>query len=171
MDRRPAHFTHGQERRKITKGKKMHFAKILIGTVLASAGTALFAANTAAASTAAKACEANFSVEGSTATGKVYVAHASVRGVVRPEAVTRAANKVTTDGLVVMTADADAGLVVATNRVSNGKGETSTLEIKIKEMGGGQLNVALRFPIRAGLVSSDAVIRDAMCQVVAAIEQ
>jgi hypothetical protein len=124
---------------------------------------------TAPATADPRPCMQNFSYDGGFWSGRTYKTFASVQNVSKQDAVTRAAQLLTKDGWQVITADANTGIVSASQTVSYGNGKTVPINVILESQQSG-LNVSVNYSTSGGVTSPLEAIQAQFCSIIAAVE-
>lgn len=117
-------------------------------------------------------CAKNFAVSGSALSlgGTTYTSSVTVAGVSKATAMTKASKQIAQDGLTITTMDREGGMIAAANKVIAGKGDTVPLVVTFEPAKGG-LEVRMTFRNGFGQVTTEEVVRNGFCGIVAAIEK
>jgi hypothetical protein len=117
-------------------------------------------------------CAKNFAVAGSalSLSGTTYTSSVTVAGVSKATAMTKASKQIAQDGLTITTMDREGGMIAAANKVIAGKGDTVPLVVTFEPVKGG-LDVRMTFRNGFGQVTTEEVVRNGFCGIVAAIEK
>jgi hypothetical protein len=113
-------------------------------------------------------CVANFSVEGSFWTGKVYKSFQEIPNALQPEAFERVAASVASSGWQVTNASKDLGIISASQTVSYGEGKTAPLNVVVKRRSSGGVRVEVVFQTSGGEVASSDDVQKEFCAILEA---
>jgi hypothetical protein len=112
-------------------------------------------------------CRANFKVGGSMVRGTTYSTYAELTGLTQLQAIDQLLSVMSSQSLVVVSADKTSGEVSATQQSSPG-GKTNTLDFTVTAISGG-VRVAVRQKFRIGDRGRDDTVRDEICKVISAV--
>jgi hypothetical protein len=116
------------------------------------------------ATSAAPACERNFSVTGSFFTGKQFKTNAPLPGVNPDAAYKKAFAEVAKRGWQIISSDKDVRMISASQSVSlSNSAKTVPFNVVIGEEKGGGANISFTFSIAGGLATSEDAVKTTFC--------
>ena len=131
---------------------------IFIVTSLFVSTTSIFAADL---------CAENFSTSGNMLTGSTYKTTATVQGVRRQDAFSRALAFTAENGFTIISSDKEVGVISAAQSISYGKGKTVPLNVVLSDAGA-DTRISISYATTPGMFSPEDAIRRHFCMTVAA---
>lgn len=149
-----------------------NYQKLTVLVLLLLANGCASAPSIPVASTDARPCARNFTVNGSSISfsGKEYSTNMFIAGVSSKVAIDRASKQIALDGMTITTLDREGGLIAAANKTIAGKGDTVPLITTIESQKDG-VQILMKYSTGFGVVTPEDAIRDFFCKVISAVEK
>ena len=117
-----------------------------------------------------RACIINFEQSGEFMKGRKYKTFTIVSGVSKANAVDALTAHLASDGLQIISANKDLGLVSAQQSVSSTAAKTVPINAIVKSTGSGSINIEMNLSLSGGLDVSDASVRKSFCDSIESVQ-
>ena len=121
--------------------------------------------------TDARACEVNFTVDGSLFSGKTYKTWQEFSSISYDVAFRKTAQAVAANSWGTVNANKDAGVITASQTVTMGKGSTAPLNVVVQEKKAGVLRIDVNYSTGPGQSASTDAARSELCKLAEAAGQ